>query len=61
MLCFLASPDAVNTLKFYLIKLCVSEQIAANKKVTDLEKEIQTLKSEVKTLTEEKIEQSSGN
>ena len=39
----------------------VLEKEAANKKITDLETEIQTLKTEVEILTEEKVKQSAGN
>ena len=44
-----------------LLKLYVLEQEATNKTITDLKTKIQTLEGDVKTLTEEKIEQSEGN
>ena len=47
-------------LNYILIKLCVPEQEAANKKIADSKTEIKTLK-EVETLTEEKTQLSSGN
>ena len=46
---------------FSFIKLYVSELKAANKKIANSETEIQTLKREIETLTEEKMEQSLGN
>ena len=53
--------SAVDYVLYYIIiKLCVSEQEAANKKIADSKTEIKTLK-EVETLTEEKTQLSSGN
>ena len=48
-------------LNFILFKLNVSEREAANKKITDLETEVKTLKRKVETLPEEKMKQYSGN
>ena len=46
--------------KFWF-KLYISEQEAANKIITDLKTEVQTLKRKVDAVTEEKIELSTGN
>ena len=43
-----------------LFKLYVLELKAAIKKITDLETEVQTLKSEVKTITTERMERSAS-
>ena len=48
-------------INFILYKLYVSELEAANKKIANSETEIRTLKRDVETLTEEKIELSEGN
>ena len=44
-----------------LFKFYVLEQGATNKKIIDLEREMQKVKEEVKTLTEENMQKSSGN
>ena len=44
-----------------LFKFYVLEQGATNKKIIDLEKEIQKVKEELKSLTEENMRQSLGN
>ena len=43
------------------MKLFASEQEAANKKIADLETEVQTLERKVEKITDEKIKKSSGN
>ena len=56
------SPSAIEYLmNFILFMLYVLEREAANKKITDLETEIETLKTEVEILTEEKVKQLAGN
>ena len=51
----------INLLNSILVKLYVSDQEAAEKKIADLDAEVQTLNGKVETLTEGKIQQSSGN
>ena len=48
-------------LNYIILKLFVSEQETANKKIADLETELQTLKRKVEKITDEKIKKSSGN